>query len=193
MVFINSLVTKQISQRWQRISSFIKVIAYYPLDTFREKKPDFPGAATALGIFLICFYLAIFAFYYKIGLGGYLMPWSGSVERIEYRSPAASNMPDVSLLHVLKDGAAKELVLYEVTAQKINSLKIEKGVKVRKPAFYTEVLFGDEGISFSYLVSDFMFFIFGVLLFIFAAVSGGSFITIIFASVFMMKSKYAKK
>jgi hypothetical protein len=147
----------------------------------------------ALGIFLMCFYLAIFAFYYKIGLGGYLMPWSGAVERIEYKAPAASNMPDVSILHVLKDGAAKELALYEVTAQKINALKIEKGVKVRKPAFYTEVLFGNEGISFSYLLSDFMFFVFGVFLFIFAAVSGGSFITIIFASVFMMKSKYPKK
>lgn len=193
MVVINSIVSKQLSQRWQKVSSFIKVIAYYPFDTMREKKPDFPGAAKALGVMLACFYLALFVFYYRIGLSGYIVPWSGVVDRIEYRSPAAANMPDVSLLHVLKDGAAKELVLYEASQQKISALRIDKGTKVRKPAFYTEVLFGDESVSFSFMLSDLMFFIFGLLLFAFAAVSGGSFISIIFTSVFMMKSKYAKK
>ncbi|HOT74978.1 MAG TPA: hypothetical protein PK467_04275, partial [Candidatus Wallbacteria bacterium] len=92
-----------------------------------------------------------------------------------------------------KDGAAKELVLYEMPQQKINLLQIGKGGKVRKPMLYTDVLFGEEKASLSSTVSDFMFFIFGVLLLCFALVSGGSFIAIIFASVFMIKSKYAKK
>ncbi len=193
MVVISSLAEKQILNRWKNISSFIKVITHYPADIYREKKADFPVAAKTFAVVLICFYASIFIFYYNVGLSGYIMPWSGTVERIEYKSPSVSNVPDLSVIHVLKDGAAKQIELFQLTQKEIIELKIEKGIKVRKPVFYTDVLFGGESISFSDMLSDFMFFIFGVLLFIFAAVTGGSFITIIYASVFMMKSKYAKK
>jgi len=193
VVVISSLAEKQILNRWKNISSFIKVITHYPADIYREKKADFPVAAKTFAVVLICFYASIFIFYYNVGLSGYIMPWSGTVERIEYKSPSVSNVPDLSVIHVLKDGAAKQIELFQLTQKEIIELKIEKGIKVRKPVFYTDVLFGGESISFSDMLSDFMFFIFGVLLFIFAAVTGGSFITIIYASVFMMKSKYAKK
>lgn len=193
MVVISSLASKQILNRWKNISSFIKVITHYPAGIYREKKADFPLASKAFALLLICFYASIFIFYYNAGLSGYIMPWAGTVERIEYKSPSVSNVPDLSVIHVLKDGAVKQMELFQLTQKKIIELKIEKGLKVRKPVFYTEALFGDESLSFSNLLSDFMFFILGVLLFIFAAVTGGSFITIIYASVFMMKSKYAKK
>jgi len=193
VVAISSLLLKQLALRWQKVSSVIKVVVCYPGDVVREKKKDFPGAANALIALLACFYIAVFIFYFNFGLSGYLLPWSGVVDRIEYKAPAVANMPDVSVVHVLKDGAAKELVLYEMPQQKINLLQINKGSKVRKPMLYTDVLFGEEKALFSSTVSDFMFFIFGVLLLGFALVSGGSFIAIIFASVFMIKSKYAKK
>ncbi len=193
MVVINSLAAKQILNRWKNVSSFIKVITHYPADIYREKKAGFPIAAKILAFLLICFYASIFIFYYNAGLSGYIMPWSGTVERIEYKSPSVSNVPDLNIVHVLKDGASKQVEIFQLTERKMTELKIAKGIKVRKPFFYTEALFGDESISFSNLLSDFMFFIFGVLLFVFAAVTGGSFITIIYSSVFMTKSKYAKK
>ena len=193
MVVISSLAEKQILNRWKNISSFIKVITHYPADIYREKRADFPIAAKTFAVLLICFYVSIFIFYYNVGLSGYIMPWSGTVERIEYKSPSVSNMPDLSVIHVLKDVSSKQIELFQLTQKRIAELKIAKGIKVRKPFFYTEALFGDESISLSDMLSDFMFFIFGVLLFIFAAITGGSFITIIYSSVFMMKSKYAKK
>ncbi len=193
MIVISSLSSKKISNRLKDVSSFFKVITFYPLDTLRDKKPDFPLTAKILSVLLICFYLALFIFYYKIGLSNYIIPWSGTVERIEYKSPATSNMPDISVVQVLRDGNEKKLELYQMTQKKINELGIVKGVKVRKPFLYTETLFGTETISYSYMLSDFLFFIFGMALFVFAAITGGSFLTIIYASVFMTKSKYIKK
>lgn len=189
-IVINPIIKKQILNKWNTISSFFKVVMRYPYDTICEKSPKYPISSKFLIILLLIFYLSFFIFYYKLALKNYIFSWTGTVERIEYQS-STPNMPNFGIIRILKDNS-NEPILYELLENKISSKKIEKGSKVYKPAFYTEMLFNNDQISYSLMFSDFMFFLFGLLLFVFGLVVGGAFITIIFASLFFVTSKHSK-
>jgi len=183
-----------LSQRFGKVAGFIKTIAAYPFETLKVKNDEFAKAKKILGFILLVFYLLVFLGYYRFSLSGYLIPWSGTVTRIESQAPkATANAPDASIVRVERGADTSDVVLYELSQKRMLEYKIEKGAPVRKPMFYTDTLFGTETVSYSDMFGDFMFFIFGLFLLAFALATGGSFITIIFASVFMVKPKYPKK
>ena len=174
------------------MASFIKVITLYPIDTVREKSEEFKGPVMLLSVLLACYLIAVSIGYYKVGLSEYMSGWEGKISYIEVKNEKSVQGETArTIVGVDRQyGDKKETIQYTVSSQQAVSMK--KDMPVRKPFFYSETLFGSEGVSFSVALSDFLFFLMGLLIFLFALICGSSFITIIFSSVFMVRSKYAK-
>jgi len=174
------------------MSSFIKVITLYPIETVREKSEEFKGPVMILSLLLALYLIAVSIGYYKIGLSEYISGWEGKISYIEARIEK-SGQAEIARTVVgveRRAGDKSETIQYIMGPQQAAAMK--KDMHVRKPFIYSETLFGSESVSFSVVLSDFLFFLMGLLIFLFALICGSSFLTIIFASVFMVRSKYAK-
>jgi len=191
VVGINKSISKYMAKRWSSMVSFIKVITLYPIDTVREKTAEFKSSTMILSLILGCYLVAVSAGYYKVALSEYIVGWEGKISYVEVKNEkTAQGEVANTVIGVEKSGDKKEIVQYVMGAQQAASMK--KDMPVRKPFFYSETLFDKEGASFSVVLSDFLFLIMGILIYLFALICGSSFITIIFSSVFMVRSKYAK-
>lgn len=183
---------KILDKKFSNFVSFVKTVVSYPSDTIREKSSEFKGATLFLVLVLALFVVASLYGFYSLSLKHHVTTWSGKIAYVDLKpskvvGEAASNVIGVER----QTGDTVEVVEYSVSPLTASALK--KDMKVRKPFFYTDMLFGDDGVSFSMLSADALFFIVGLLLLAFVIVCGSSFITIIFASIFMVRPKYAKK
>lgn len=183
---------KVLDKKFSNFLSFLKTVVNYPLDTIREKRADFQGACAILGVLLAVFVISALTGFYQLSLRHHVTTWTGTILSIEARpskiaGEAGSNIVTIDRMV----GDTREV--FEFTVPPATAANLKKGMPARKMFFYTEVVFGDEGISFSTLSADILFLIIGLFLLAFVIVCGSSFITIIFASIFMVKSKYPKK
>ncbi|MEZ7890982.1 MAG: hypothetical protein QMC67_04465 [Candidatus Wallbacteria bacterium] len=176
---------KLLEKKMQEFKSFLRVLSTYPIDTIRGNFEKYKGASIFLGVILFVYVLMTLGVYYKIGLSENLSSWSGKVTEV---TPIQSINTSVQYCNVKVDvsGQTRELMMPLGTAG------LKRDAEIKKPFFYTEVLVGSAGISFSYLLRDIIFFCFGILLTAFALITGSGCLTILFSSIFMVNGKKSK-
>jgi len=174
------------------MSSFIKVITLYPIETVREKNAEFKGPVMILSVLLAAYLIAVSIGYYKVGLSEFVSGWEGKISFIEASAEKTGQAETARTVIGVERKAGDKLETIRFVMGPQQAAAMKKDMPVRKPFLYSETLFGAESVSFSVILSDFLFLLMGLLIFLFALICGSSFLTIIFASVFMVRSKYAK-
>ena len=177
---------KLLEKKMMELKSFVSVLSTYPIDTVRENFEKFKGASVVLGVILVIYLLMTFGVYYKIGLSENLSSWTGKVSEIAPLQASINAPAQYCDVRIDVSGEMKNYVM------PVNTPGLKKDAVIKKPFFYTEVVVGDAGISWSYLFRDIVFFCFGMFLAAFALVTGSGCLTILFASIFMVNGKKAK-
>ena len=169
----------------QEFKSFLKVLSTYPIDTVKGNFEKFKGASIFLSLILLTYLIMTLGVYYKIGLSENLSAWSGKVTDITPLQLSINNQQYCDV----KIDVSGEVQIYQLP---LNTAGLKKDAEIQKPFFYTEILIGNDTISWSYLFRDIIFFGFGIILTILALLTGSGCLTILFASIFMVNNKKVK-
>lgn len=139
---------------------------------------------------VLLFVLLTAVFFYNHAWRGTLLPWGGVVKAKDLRANqiGQNQIATYVLLVERADGKQSEHVVSSSVYAATNV-----GENVAKPFFYSKILRAGEGREAAVQLRDLFLFLVALLLFYLTAVFGGSFVAVLFVSLFLYDPRKGRK